>query len=1014
MHGGPLPLWRLRLGLGRIRNQGGIVVPFFLEQADALNLFQQQREPNRGFRPGQLGALHAVLAHFSVQDDPALVCLPTGYGKTSLMMALPYLMKARRVLIVEPSDALRKQVSSHVAELSTLKRIGAIPADSPLPSVLLHIGRVGSVEEWQRLERYDVVVSTPGSSSPIHEPPPPADLFDLVIFDEAHHAPADSWIAYLQHLTASRFVFLTATPFRRDNLVIPGKLVYRYPVMRAIEEGAFDPVTFRAAPVENELNDAEVDRAIAQVAVAQFNEDKANGYDHRLFVRAATIPKAKDLLPLYEGLGLAVEAINSKLTKRRQDQIEAKLRSGELDGIVCVDMFGEGYDFPNLKVAALHAPHKSLVPTIQFIGRFARIDERTGSPTLIAPTSRIQEATASLLREGVNVAQMIDDAAHEQIQANLLDQAFIDSLPVRRQAESDYEAVSPLSLNLFAHVRIFHCDEAPDFFRLDTHIGRKLRIVKQWATEDGNTSLVLTADETPPQWMSSDALMDVRHDAFLMMYFPGSQLCFIGSTKRTEKLYLSIIDDICAGSVRPLSYQETSRARAGLDGVRFYNLGFKSHALNSRGETYRTMTGPQAERAVSVGDSRAYSQGHFFGSGMSGNIRETIGASSSSRIWSNQRLSIPDFVGWVETLNARISGDGDITATHLDLVGIAKRLERLPDAVIAANWPVQGFKTNPRIRYRAAPQGREYFSKLVQWELLNFSPDPEAGRMTFIVAHTDGEVEMCYRIGAGRMISCQTPDATLEIESSHDQWMSLADWLSEHSPTFYAADKSSFEGVNSMAPPLLQSQTLAPGDTQSINWNGCDISVEFLPNDNSERTVARRARLNGQATVQEHLEQHLLTLPDVQAIFYDHRTGEAADYICITRNDRDEVSVDFYHCKGAGGPANGGRVGDVYEVAGQLVKCAYYCDVQTLLRHMSDRMNPARHIAPSYFVSGAIEAVEQLLTTTLATKLSFCVIGVQPGIRRTMVDARLSDLMAFCIGYARAGGTAKAYWLVSE
>ena len=47
------------------------------------------------------------------------------------------------------------------------------------------------------------------------------------------------------------------------------------------------------------------------------------------------------------------------------------LHSGELDGIVCVDMLGEGYDFPNLKVAAIHVPHKSLVSTLQFIGRFA-------------------------------------------------------------------------------------------------------------------------------------------------------------------------------------------------------------------------------------------------------------------------------------------------------------------------------------------------------------------------------------------------------------------------------------------------------------------------------------------------------------------------------------------------------------------------------------------------------------------------------------------------------------------
>ena len=114
---------------------------FFAQHRGALNLVKQVGPPNHGFRPGQLGAMHAVLAHESVHDDPAIICLPTGYGKTSLMMALPILLAAQRVLVVEPSDALRKQVSSHFRELSTLRRIGAISDEIPNPEVLRLEGR---------------------------------------------------------------------------------------------------------------------------------------------------------------------------------------------------------------------------------------------------------------------------------------------------------------------------------------------------------------------------------------------------------------------------------------------------------------------------------------------------------------------------------------------------------------------------------------------------------------------------------------------------------------------------------------------------------------------------------------------------------------------------------------------------------------------------------------------------------------------------------------------------------
>lgn len=90
-----------------------------------------------------------------------------------------------------------------------------------------------------KVGRKDVVVTTPSSASPVLAPGAQEDLFDLIVFDEAHHAPADTWAAFLAHYKKARFVFLTATPFRRDGRVIPGKLVYRYPVTRAVEEGLF-------------------------------------------------------------------------------------------------------------------------------------------------------------------------------------------------------------------------------------------------------------------------------------------------------------------------------------------------------------------------------------------------------------------------------------------------------------------------------------------------------------------------------------------------------------------------------------------------------------------------------------------------------------------------------------------------------------------------------------------------------------------------------------------------------
>jgi len=277
----------------------------------------------------------------------------------------------------------------------------------------------------------------------------------------------------------------------------------------------------------------------------------------------------------------------------------------------------------------------------------------------------------------------------------------------------------------------------------------------------------------------------------------------------------------------------------------------------------------------------------------------------------------------------------------------------------------------------------------------------------------EAAVRMRFAVGHGRMVSLLEGEPDVEVESAADSWIPLPDWLCDHPPMFYAADKSSFEGMNLMAAPQLQVTALAPGDAEALDWTGCDVMVEFVSNNGSADALRKRQELAGQLTVQEHLERYLLALPNLVALFYDHRTGEAADYIAVTTAPTGEVDVALYHCKGAGGPPGGGRVGDVYEVAGQLVKSVFYCDVATLLAHVEDRMD-RRHASPSAFVRGDLQALTELLGTVRATKLGFTVVGVQPGIRRSLVGAHLADLMVFPINYARQGGASKAYWLVSE
>lgn len=157
------------------------------------------------------------------------------------------------------------------------------------------------------------------------------------------------------------------------------------------------------------------------------------------------------------------------------------------------------------------------------------------------------------------------------------------------------------------------------------------------------------------------------------------------------------------------------------------------------------------------------------------------------------------------------------------------------------------------------------------------------------------------------MVILLDQNVVLEIESASEQWMPLADWLSEHPPMFYASDKSTFEGLNLMLAPQLQAVSLTKDDTKVIDWDECEIKVEFVIDNDTEKAREQRAELQGKRTVQEHLEHYLLGLPNVFVLFYDHRSGEAADYIAVTVGANGVVDITLYHCKGAGGAPSGGE-----------------------------------------------------------------------------------------------------------
>ena len=115
--------------------------------------------------------------------------------------------------------------------------------------------------------------------------------------DEAHHAPATTWNAILEHFTA-RSLLLTATPQRRDRKRLPGKLVYYYPLRQALREGLYQPVEPHILDVPagatREGNDQMVAAKVVELLAAPEHASS------QFLARAATKARAESLAALRE------------------------------------------------------------------------------------------------------------------------------------------------------------------------------------------------------------------------------------------------------------------------------------------------------------------------------------------------------------------------------------------------------------------------------------------------------------------------------------------------------------------------------------------------------------------------------------------------------------------------------------------------------------------------------------------------------------------------------------------
>ncbi|WP_050008425.1 DEAD/DEAH box helicase [Butyrivibrio sp. WCE2006] len=894
-----------------------------LSDVDMVNSWKveirRETDNRAGLRTPQYGALGAIQSHWSVCSEPATVVMPTGTGKTETMIMTILNERISRTVILVPSKLLREQTVIKLSTFGVLKKIGVVDEESVSPTVVLLQSVPKTEEEWNLLlADSNVVVTTMPLANMLNDEEcrKLVDFSELLIVDEAHHIAAKKWLKFRERFLDRKILQFTATPFRNDGKKIDGKIIYNYPLKKAQKDGYFQKINFY--PI-HEFNEKKGDLAIARKAIECLERDIAEQKKHILLVRTTKIERAEylyeNIYKKYYSKFNPVIITSKNTTREKRDRLKA-VKSLDSRIVVCVDMFGEGIDVPNLKLAAIHDKYQSLPITVQFVGRFARTMSGLGDASIITNIANetLKESISNLYSQDSDwnslLADMSEKAIGREVSLQELEKGFL---------VNGIEGITISIRQLMPKVSMqsFKTDKNKPQWDNWKKVFREERC-KSYFNDEKSILIIIEAAQTKLDWSDCREINNLNWELHLIYYSKDKKVVFVNSTVKGN-----------AAKIAKAIFPEAERIRGEcvfrcLDGINRLMLG--TVGLNSAINgpiRYKMFAGVDIAEGITEAQKSTSTKSNMFGIGYNGNGKVSIGCSYKGTIWSRWVESVAFWADWCDRIIDKILDTSIDVTKLLQGVLIPKEITEIPSIKpYRIDWPVELDLCNDLYVYLSNQYHQESLFvseiKLVEKDVDN--------KIRFEVKTDDfyEEMEMIVDDEGAAFTHISGDHVTLHYKNKD---VTLLDFFDENPPRIKFVDQSTLEGNYYVTLHTKEPLEFPKTNISRWNWkeNGVDITVE------SQGLTKKKD------SIQYCLIKHLKDTQKYDVIFDDDNSGEIADVITISIKE-EIIAFEFYHCKYSHEKLPGSRVSDLYEVCGQAEKSVEWKqDMEKVIERMIKR-----------------------------------------------------------------------------
>lgn len=950
--------------------------------------FQEVDEEKQtlGLRRPQIGALHAIAAHFSTgtQFEAATVVLPTGTGKTETMLASLVYSKPKRVLVLVPSDALRKQISEKFQSLGILRELGCVVSSAIGPKVaILKKGLTSTKDVTEILEHTNVIVALPNVLSASSDEAINAlcDGCSDLIIDEAHHGPAKTWNEFKKRFATKKIIQFTATPFRNDGKHIGGKIVFNYKLSDAQADQYYKPIRLDAV---EEFGEEDLrNRIIAQRAISILREDLNNGFDHLVMARVKNRIKAEEIKGVYQDLApeFFPVVVYSGPGQKRKNEAALHALTGQAENksrvVICVNMLGEGFDLPQLKIAAIHDNHKSLAITLQFIGRFTRKAENVGDAAVVINTADTgaEKALERLYSQGADWDHLISRLSEEKIEGQLELQDVIEEL---KSTGDLHEKISLWNLHPSLSMQVYQtkCNN----WTPESYIKVFPKDSEFWhAVSDQSEILVVVGyQENSVKWGRYENLIESSYDLLIASWNKEQNVLFVNSSNYDRMKTPLVAKAITSDETVLLSGPKVFNVLNNVELPLVKSLGSSRLGAIS----FTSYFGPNVTEGLANIEKSEAQLNNIACLGYEDGEKVIWGAAAKKgKIWQQKNGTINEWLGWSELAFEKIQNDlDDDTNVTKDFLRPKKIDGMYSGAPISIHWGEyiqSSFSDHLAIIF--GDQEIPIYNSEIELldtgnkDIFDFAIVSTENRsvysFTIDKAKPNGYL---YKLVSGPPVKFKISKSTVR---DFDEQMYT-------DPLVIRYADGTFSYNNFHIPFNLDANNFPTDRIEYWDWNGVPLNRESMGKTSENNTIQFRTFEN----IQDQYE----------FIFNDDGPGEAADLVCIRDATDGQIELCLIHCKNAVGGVVSGNIENLYTVCGQAQKSinVKHAGLKKLSIDLKRRHEQWAKEGHSRIMKGDLKKLAYFVEKSRKASIKFEVLIVQPGISPSTISPSMAKLLS--------------------